>query len=335
MKSHHIIYDITCTVFMTSLPLYLKRHPPYLSHHNVSIDGLRPTLCRTSHQPYVCHLIHFTQLHIHNLWLHTIVVFTLHPLHSWDIKHNIYDITHMAIKTLYLPSDSLYLTLHPLYLSHQTQGITYTTPTPCMTSHTLNVWHPIQYACYHNNCLWHCTPMYNITPNIFMTSYPICALSTYCLHDNTMTIRDISPFIFDTTATVSVSSHKWHTHLYQCSAVLMTSQQVCKSSHLAHVWHHTQSTSHHMHTLWHQWLCSMTSQSLHSWHQISSIWHHIHSLGHYTLYVWHQVHCIWPHVHCICVITPTLSMTSQPLYGWYHIQYICDVIPLYLGHNIH
>ena len=35
---------------------------------------------------------------------------------------------------------------------------------------------------------------------------------------------------------------------------------------------------------------------------------------------------MWPYVHCICVITPTLSMTSQPLHGSYYIQYICDII---------
>ena len=35
----------------------------------------------------------------------------------------------------------------------------------------------------------------------------------------------------------------------------------------------------------------------------------------------HHTHSI-RHVHCICVITPTLSMISQPLYAWYHIQYI-------------
>ena len=33
-------------------------------------------------------------------------------------------------------------------------------------------------------------------------------------------------------------------------------------------------------------------------------------------------HC----VHCICVITPTLSMISQPLYVWYHIQYMWDIL---------
>ena len=44
------------------------------------------------------------------------------------------------------------------------------------------------------------------------------------------------------------------------------------------------------------------------------------------LYVWYQVHCICPHVHCICVITPNLSMTSQPLQERYYMQYICDII---------
>ena len=114
------------------------------------------------------------------------------------------------------------------------------------------------------------TSMYNITPSVFMTSYPICTLSPYCFHDYTMTIPDMSPTKFDTTATVSVSSQKWDTHLYRCVAVSITSQKVCKSSHLAHVWHHTQSTSHHIHTIWHEWSCFMTSHARNSWMFVSS-----------------------------------------------------------------
>ena len=52
-------------------------------------------------------------------------------------------------------------------------------------------------------------------------------LSRYCFHDSTKTIPDISPTIFDITDTVSVSSHRWHTHLHQCIALSMTSQQPC------------------------------------------------------------------------------------------------------------
>ena len=41
--------------------------------------------------------------------------------------------------------------------------------------------------------------------------------------------------------------------------------------------------------------------------------------GHHTHYIRHRV-------HCICVITTTLSMTSQPLYVRYHIQYMWDIL---------
>ena len=33
-----------------------------------------------------------------------------------------------------------------------------------------------------------------------------------------------------------------------------------------------------------------------------------------------------PQVHCICVITPTLQIISQPPYVWSHIQYTCGIL---------
>ena len=181
----------------------------------------------------------------------------------------------MAIQMLYMPSDPLCLTLQPQYLCHQTGYHLYHT-------HSLyDITHTIRGTSYSVRMLSQqlfmtlYISMDNITPSIFMTSYPICTLSPYCFHDNTTTIPDIWHTIFDTTATVSVSSHKWHTHLYWCISLLMTSQQVCKSSHLAHIWHHTQSTSHHIHTLWHQWSCFMTSQ--HCIHDIRSPLYYITS----------------------------------------------------------
>ena len=115
---------------------------------------------------------------------------------------------------------------------------------------------------------------------------------------------------------------------------MMTSQQVCKSSHLAHAWHHTQSTSHLIHTIWHEWSCFMTSHTWHSWHQISSLWHHIYSLGHnttlcmtscplpltsYPLYLCH-------HTHPIDDITTTTWKVLHPVYLWHHIPYVFDKI---------
>ena len=40
----------------------------------------------------------------------------------------------------------------------------------------------------------------------------------------------------------------------------------------------------------------------------------------------HHTHFIRYRVHCICVIIPTLSMISQPLYIWYHIQYMEHIL---------
>ena len=325
MTSHHIIYDIICTVFMTSLWLYLKWHPPYLCHHNDSIDGHRPTVCMTSDPPYVCHLMHSTQRHIHSLWLHTIVVITLYPLHSWHHTPYIWHHTHGSANvisaiwpTISNTTSTVSVSSNPGYHLYHTHSLYDITHTIRVTSYTVCMLSQQLFMTLYPS-------MYNITPSIFMTSYPICTLSRYCFHDNTTT-PDISPTIFDITATVSVSWHKWHTHLYRCSAVSMTSQQVCKSSHLAHVWHHTQSTSHHIHTFWHQWSCSMTSQTLHSWHQISSVRHHIHSLGHHTplcmtsspLYLTlHPLYLCHPN-HPVDDITATIWIVSHPVYLWYH-----------------
>ena len=60
MTSRHIIYDITCTVFMSSLPRYLTLHPQYLCPHNPSKYDLWTTVCMTSHPLYIWHLMHHT-----------------------------------------------------------------------------------------------------------------------------------------------------------------------------------------------------------------------------------------------------------------------------------
>ena len=177
--------------------------------------------------------------------------------------------------------------------------------------------------------------MYNITPTIFMTSYPICTLSAYCFHDNTTTIPDISHSIVDNTGTVSVSSHKWYTHLYQCSAVSMISQQVCKSSHLAHVWHHTQSTSHHIHTLWHQLSCPMSSQTAFMTSDL------LYITSHPLFRTWHNF--MYDIMSTVSYLRSTESVSPHPHYWWHHSHYMDGITssisvtsyPLYLGHNIH
>ena len=142
IKHHiHILWHHN-TLFMTSLPLYLKWHPLYLCHHNDSIDGVRPTVCMTSHPLYACHLTHSTQRHIHSLWLHTIVVITLHPLHSW---------------------------YHTPYIWHHTHGnttvISAIWPTISNTTSTISVSSNTGYQLYLTHSL------YDITQAIRVTSY--------------------------------------------------------------------------------------------------------------------------------------------------------------------
>ena len=108
MTSHQIIYEITCTVFMISPALSPKSNPPYLFHHNDSIDGLRPTLCVTSHPLYGCQLMHSTQRRDHT-HVNTNIISAILPAISNTTStvsvssnpgyqlyhtHSLYDITH-------------------------------------------------------------------------------------------------------------------------------------------------------------------------------------------------------------------------------------------------
>ena len=178
MTSHHTIYDITCTVFMASLPLYLKWHPPFLCHHNVSIDGLRPTVYMTSHPHYVWHLMHSTQ----------------HLIHSMFSHHCSYHITYIAFMT----SHQLHMTSHTIYLWHHIHSNYDTSPTRFVTlnsvyktSHMINEWQ-------HNKCIWHDTQcICVIKPTWLMTSQPMYEWNhTHCMYDNIGTLYDITSTVF-------------------------------------------------------------------------------------------------------------------------------------------
>ena len=83
------------TVLMTSQPLYMKQYPVcratytlymrhhshYLCPHTKSIDNITPTICMTSHSPYVWHRLPYTRHHILNLWPQTTVFMSSHPLY--------------------------------------------------------------------------------------------------------------------------------------------------------------------------------------------------------------------------------------------------------------
>ena len=154
-----MIYDITCTVFMTSLPLYLKWHPPHLCHHNDSIGGLRQTVCMTSHPPYICHLIP-----LYTTWYP--LVMTSH--------HCSYHIT----STAFMTSHTLYMTSHTWkyktyichlthYIEHYIHCICVIKPRISLIPHPLPVWHR-----RHSTCTI-IFSMHAITTNVY-DIIPLC-----------------------------------------------------------------------------------------------------------------------------------------------------------------
>ena len=107
MKQHPVC-RATYTMYMkqhpvcrATYPLYMRHHSLYLCPHTQSIDNITPTLCMTSHSPYVWHCLPNTRYHILTLWLQT---------------------------TVFMSSHKLYLTSCPLYLCHHIHCIDDITP---------------------------------------------------------------------------------------------------------------------------------------------------------------------------------------------------------------
>ena len=182
----------------------------------------------------------------------------------------------MAIGTLYLTSAPLYLTLHPLYLCHQTQGISYTTPTLCMTSHTIRV-HHIQYACYHN-CLGHYTPLW-------ITSHPV-----YLWH-HIQYVRYHHSAFMKTQRLYRTSHPPYLTSqpLYLCHH---TDGRHCCIEVSLYWWHHNKCVSHH------------------TWHTYDII-SNLHPIT-FTLYDMND-HVLWHHIHGIHDIRSSLYDTISTL----------------------
>ena len=163
-----------------------------------------------SEQLYVWYHTHFIQDilgTIYNitftLWVQTIVVTTLHPLHLWHHPHYIRHHTHDSTKVI--SAISPYISNTTSTLCHQTQCIKFITPTLCMTLHTICM-------TSHEHFMTSHPYRYDSNSSIFMISYPIYMISPILFNENKMTIPVISPTVFDITAIASVWSHP----LYQC-----------------------------------------------------------------------------------------------------------------------
>ena len=148
---------------MTSHALYSCHQSHDISHCIHSFCVLTTPLSRISEQLYVWHHTHFIYdilgtIHYitSTLWVHTIVVTTLHPLHSWHHTHYIWHHTH-----------------------DNTKVISATSPSISDTTTTLSVSSNPVYQLYYTHSLYVITHyMYDIT---------------FSIHDITWILYDITP----------------------------------------------------------------------------------------------------------------------------------------------
>ena len=124
---NHSIYDIISTSGMTSHPLYQTSPPLYRCHHNLSTD-ITPN-CVWHNALLICDIICTT----YNITCTPYVIILLYLWHQ----------------NLYIWNHIQYVGQHVHYtcditatnLCHHTHCIDIITPTLCMTSHSLYVWH--------------------------------------------------------------------------------------------------------------------------------------------------------------------------------------------------
>ena len=146
---------------------------------------------------YVCHLMHYTGHHIHNLWEQYLEFLTLHALYSvhhthyiwklissvwchihymWYITqwhylwyqtlyvHDIftlYGITHSVMTTHHcVHSHPLCLILHSKYFWHYTKCSNFMTRSECKSSQPLYVWQNKHYIWQHIHSLWYHTTLW-------------------------------------------------------------------------------------------------------------------------------------------------------------------------------
>ena len=120
-------------------------------------------------------------------------------------------------------------------------------------------------------------------------------------------IHDITPTISEMASTITVSS-QW---LYRCSQTnSMTSQPL----YVCHLMHSTQC---HTHSLRLHTIVVITLYLLHSWHHTPYISHHTHGNTNVISAIWSTV----------SNTTSTVSVSSHPLYWWYHAKWISEISP--------
>ena len=167
---------------------------------------------------------------------------------------------------------------------------------PSIRHHTHSIYVIIPSPLTSHPLLYYITPTFCVSSyELYITSHPILMSSHSCNYDITNSINESTSSMRATyTLNMWYHSHYLGHHTYYIDNI---TPNLFMTSHSPYVWHRLHYTRHHILPFWPQ----------------TTIW------GHHT-------HYIRDRVQCICVITPTISMISQPICVWYHIQYMWDIL---------
>ena len=160
------------------------------------------------------------------LWVHTIVITTLHPLHSWHHTHYIRHYTHDNTKVISAISPSISDTtltvsvssdpVYQLYYTHSLNDITHYMYDITFSMHDIIwtlyditpilVWHHIHY-------------IYDIVCNIYEITHTVswnqndCTWNlTHCISHHSHCICVVTPALSMPSQQLFLSLHTWHTY---------------------------------------------------------------------------------------------------------------------------
>ena len=164
---------------------------------------------------------------------------------------------------------------------------------------------------------------------LYITSHSWFMTLQLSIHDIKAIKSHLTPIIFESRSTVSLSSHPD----YRSYNTI-----VCTISQSQYVWHHMNYIWHHVHSLWYH----------------TTLWYHTHSIhvikpripvitctvSGWLLIVYWLYHSIKQN-HSIYDVTYTSGMTSHPLYQTLHPLHLChqnlstDITPTFEWHHTH
>ena len=218
------IYDITCTLFITSHALYMTSHLLCMMSHSLCLLLHTMTLPMTSNT--------ISLWHIHLIWHHAqcyekTAIVCLHSHYAWHYTQCMFDILWPTV----------YMTTHPFYACHLMQSTEHHTSSlwlhtiVIITLYPLNSWHQTPYIWHHTlgntndiSAIWN--TIFNTTSTVSVSSNP-----GYQLYHN--------HFLYDITHTIRVTSYSvcmlsqqlfstLHTSIYNFTpSIFMTSYPIC------------------------------------------------------------------------------------------------------------